>query len=251
VLFPGENTFCQPSTNVFSRLTEDHQREEPEDEQEDGIVLVDGQLAARERRTIRMASLSEGSTMTGESGGPVHKNKVRYGSSLATDERLTAMLSRENTLMAVIIPRVVTMNTIWRTIWAFCKPWVLMYIGGVGLLVLGVSGFCANVELNEMHYVNVCNWGPEGDGGERHSFSFKDYRPAILNSAATLLLSFYVSSSMSTYRMAYSRCQTTRHGVERLVLTACPAEHDQEGSREVAHQRSNAGPSHAVHTRRF
>jgi hypothetical protein len=58
VLFPGENTFCQPSTNVFSRLTED-QREEPEDEQEDGIVLVDGQLAARERRTIRMASLSE------------------------------------------------------------------------------------------------------------------------------------------------------------------------------------------------
>ena len=47
-----------------------------------------------------------------------------------------------------------------------------------------------------------CNGGPIGNGGEQRAFTFVDYRAAILNSLAAMLLSFYVSAVVTMYKEA-------------------------------------------------
>jgi hypothetical protein len=125
--------------------------------------------------------------------------KINYGMGMAADPRLRAALIRENFFLSVLIPR--TRHVMLRSVAAFFTwPRTLVIIGLTAIYV-SCAYTCAYTHPNGLGNT-FCNGGPIGNGGEQRAFTFVDYRAAILNSLAAMLLSFYVSAVVTMYKEA-------------------------------------------------
>ena len=107
-----------------------------------------------------------------------------FGQDIGSDARLAPLVVREHFLLSRLNPRRVTWATPIPVMWSQLSTARLLFM----LLCFGLYGAtvysCAREEGDEP----FCSGGPPG-------FSFGDLRSGMLNSLATLLLSFYASSA--------------------------------------------------------
>ena len=174
--------------------------------------LLDGGAIARMRTAVNV------STSSGEGSGPGGL-KVLYGMGMAADPRLRAALKRENFFLSVLAPR--TGSVVCRSVMSYFSWHSILVLGALMSIYGSMAYKCAYTHPNGLGNT-FCNGGPIGDGGEHRTFTFDNYRAAILNSLAAMLLSFYVSSVVALYKEA---CEQARIRVDCTKRLHCSPSH--------------------------
>ena len=172
--------------------------------------MLDGGEIARLRGAVR----GEGSL------------RIQFGLKMLHDPRLRTILERESFYMNVIDSRILTVHILVRGVLSYFSPVrvaVLLALAGV---YVSVALTCAVA-------------GPDTSNGSRticaadfssSSASSDLYRPALLNSVAGLLLSFYASAVVGEYKNAYLACQRMKGAVMQLMTIAGAEMGDQGAS---------------------
>jgi len=132
---------------------------------------------------------------------------LRFGEFVKDDKRLMALHDRESFFLRVLIPRQPSWKSFVYVIWSQITAWR----GGFMLLCLTIYSsalyMCSHETSMEQSF---CTGGPSG-------FGFGDLRSGMLNSLATLLLSFYASTAVGLYQAAYCAAQEAKNSVSLLV----------------------------------
>ena len=149
--------------------------------------------------------------------GDGSSGKMLFGTGLARNSLIKPMLDRENFFLTVLIPRSFNPVIVLRAIWSYLTVPRLLFLTVCFGLYFGIANHCASLASDEEVAHSMCNGGPTGDGGVQKAFSFVDYRSVILNSLATLLLSFYSNLAITEYKMAYYTCQTAKSRIIDLM----------------------------------
>lgn len=127
----------------------------------------------------------------GPSGPPV---EMRYGQTIDTDARLSALRRREFHFLTKVIPRA-------RTCWVAAQDWVartrepaiFLPVLLIVLLHVGTAVGCSVVDDDD-----ICAGGP---GSAFDDNAFSEYAPPVINLLATLFLSFYANVCMGRYQV--------------------------------------------------
>ena len=162
------------------------------------------------------------------------KFETRYGSTIETDERLTLMRERESFMLNVVIPRQRTLVDAfadWKK--RSQRPEIYWSMLTIAAIYFATTAGCGLYSEEG----GICEAGPtDANDGALAYLSFgEDYGPPILNSLATLMLSFYANTCLGLYKEAYIACQTMKAAVIDLMMivggTVHPHSEDMRQSR--------------------
>ena len=160
---------------------------------------------------------------------------LRYGHSMPADSRLKDIMNREDYFLHVLLSKHLTYRTIGQMAWVTIKsPHRLAFLAFLAGMYVTVMAICSAPGDGGD---SMCSGGPspahESLRDERPILSFSDYRPAIMNSLATLLLAFYCNVAVSNYRDTYFACLALKHSVLDLTRLATGTMIDKPHAREV------------------
>lgn len=119
--------------------------------------------------------------------------ETRYGATIESDERLAVMRERESFLLNVLIPRHRTLSAAYAD-WSkrSRRPEIAVSVLFIATIYLGAATGCSLLDAEG----GICEGGPTDESGNALAYlSFgEDYGPPILNTLATLMLSFYANT---------------------------------------------------------
>ena len=146
--------------------------------------------------------------------------QIKFGASVESDPRLLSIRAREAFLLNVVIPR----HRTWRDAaidWLHrsLKPDVYIPLLLIIVLHAGTGAFCS-IWQGDDEGSGICSGGPTGEDGQPLPYlTFgEDYGPPILNSLATLMLSFYANTCLAHFRDAYLSCQQLKASINVRVF---------------------------------
>ena len=147
-----------------------------------------------------------------------------YGTGLVSDPRIQSILVREHFLLNMLIPRHSQLT--WRFLGAFFTVKRALMLAFYGALFFGATWVCA--KASDDPGASFCDGGAAAT-----SFSFQNYRSALVNGLATLLFSFYANLAVSEYKTAYLASRAAQDGLIRFLTLAVAEMGDQPGGTEA------------------
>ena len=139
---------------------------------------------------------------------------ILYGKHMLQDERLQPLVHREDFMLRALLPTKVKWNTKLRVALSTITVGRAAFLVSVFVMYLTICTICS-VDIESIDSTSLCAGGPREpvpDGslaGQLGAimYTYTDYRPAILNALATLLLAFYCNVALHHYQGAYFATQ--------------------------------------------
>ena len=139
---------------------------------------------------------------------------ILYGKHMLQDERLQPLVHREDFMLRALLPTKVKWNTKLRVALSTITVGRAAFLVSVFVMYLTICTICS-VDIESIDSTSLCAGGPREPvpngslAGQLGAimYTYADYRPAILNALATLLLAFYCNVALHHYQGAYFATQ--------------------------------------------